>query len=131
MTKRVYTLLCASVWVVSFAGLFATTIPENTLNHRCLVHGDVLKIDRVRIYYGLRFTPITTYRITTLAENRAFADAKKWLFPNSRKVIEGGCVGNPNKLYRYVFFCQRCRDAEDAWNPNQLQAELAQEPAGH
>jgi hypothetical protein len=61
----------------------------------CTIHGEVLKIDKVRIGYGLVLYPPND----------------KERYPYSNKWVSGGCLGGGPR-YAVVMFCSKCREAE-------------------
>jgi hypothetical protein len=78
---------------------------------RCNVHGEVLKMDRVEIVYGL------------IGFREGYLEAQKKLFPNAETATYGGCVivtdvvsGEVSPKYAEVLYCRRCRIAERRWN---------------
>jgi hypothetical protein len=84
-------------------------IPEK----RCPVHGEVMAVEVVPVYYGC-FTPATVdERSPELAEWRAYRDARKKLFPETSWSTYGGGAGLEPK--GEVYYCRSCREAERAW----------------
>jgi hypothetical protein len=74
---------------------------------KCILHGNVLREDKVKIAYGL------------FDYDR---ESERKLFPNSRTVAYGGCVvpwdtvaDEPRPKYAKVLYCQQCRKVEREW----------------
>ena len=82
---------------------------------RCPVHGEVMAVDIVPIAYGLGRScvdsdPTCRERI---AWHEAYWEARAKLFPESNLSVRAGC--NVQEPKAEVYFCQACRDAEQAW----------------
>jgi hypothetical protein len=75
----------------------------------CPVHGNPFQSDRVPIHYGL------------IRYSEAYREARDTRFPYSRKHVLGGCCVGEEQEYE-VLYCPECRQAEQAWEIERLQA---------
>ncbi|RYX84691.1 hypothetical protein EON83_08630 [bacterium] len=72
---------------------------------KCEMHGTHLKVDNVRISYGI--APLWP---------AGYYEASKASFPNARSGIMGGCIIMPDMpRIQAVKFCPKCRIAEKKW----------------
>ncbi len=79
------------------------------LGGTCRVHHVLLQRDSVKIQYGLPQTNINNHFEDRYAALLQF-------FPNSNKLIGGGClIGANSPVFEDVLFCPQCRLAEDDW----------------
>lgn len=73
--------------------------------HKCEVHGTLLKVEDVKIAYGLIGFPAGYYQ------------AQQRNFPHARSTVMGGCVISPSSpKFQTVKYCPRCRAAEKRWS---------------
>lgn len=70
---------------------------------KCEVHGTILEPAEVPVSYGRTII------------DKELIQARKKLFPNSRKTVSGGCVVGSSGRRAEVLFCEQCRVAESAW----------------
>lgn len=71
---------------------------------KCEVHTTVLKKAEVPVSYGLPYF------------DEELIEARKKLFPNSKKSVLGGCVVGSMGRFTEELVCEECREAETAWN---------------
>jgi hypothetical protein len=83
---------------------------EKANEQRCEVHGEVLKRDRVPIFYGLVMQPLD------------YEKDRQKSFPNANTSVYGGCVvefdsnnQQTSPQHADVLYCQRCREAAARW----------------
>jgi len=84
-------------------------IPEK----RCPVHNDTMAVERLRICYGLPavYLPHWLRRVAAL-----YREARATQFPETRRWVGGGCsMDATSPVFAEVYFCSRCREAEDTW----------------
>ncbi len=107
-TIRPYILLLLALIVVSCAGsndhYTHLTHPKNKT---CEVHHEKMNRERVPISYGL---------IARNSKQKELWEARKILFPNAHRRAYGGCeVGWLAPKKAKVYYCHRCREAEEIW----------------
>jgi hypothetical protein len=99
-------------------------IPEE----RCPVHGEVMAVEVVRVWYGLPQMYIveeeSPEELRKHAAETAYLEAKEMFFPKTNRHDGGGCFRREPKAE--VYYCQSCREAErewleshPGWNPNE------------
>jgi TonB family protein len=99
-------------------------IPEE----RCPVHGEVMAVEVVRVWYGLpqMYTvgEESPEELRKHAAETAYLEAKEMFFPKTNRHDGGGCFVREPKAE--VYYCQSCREAErewleshPGWNPNE------------
>jgi hypothetical protein len=99
-------------------------IPEK----RCPVHGEVMAVEVVPVWYGLPVGHIvgkeSPEELRKQAAERAYWKAKEMFFPETNRHDRDGCIVQQPKAEMY--YCQSCREAEEAWlarhpgwNPNE------------
>jgi hypothetical protein len=98
------------------------TSPKSTASSEgaprvCEVHGEALKPQKVRIEYGY----------FDFNQDWLLGEEPAQLFPNAKQFLtgpckstkevkeDGSCVRRTGPKYEEVFYCQKCRDAEDEW----------------
>lgn len=72
-----------------------------TGTERCEVHAELLKKDKVPIYYGLRL----------VIYSDDYLETERRQFPHANEDMHGGCVDEDAK-YAEVLYCQKCREAK-------------------
>ncbi len=81
----------------------------------CPVHRSLLRMDVVRVRYGLPPVPPIEEREAQAAD-----------FPMSNRIAQGGCVPMMGMgKHRLVFYCKACRTAEEQWRASQTEAKQA------
>jgi hypothetical protein len=77
---------------------------DATRYRQCALHHEWMKVDEVRVAYGLS------------CPTKAYSEAHKKLFPNACLYSNGGCVVTPNgSKTTKVRYCDSCRQAAAEW----------------
>jgi TonB family protein len=88
-------------------------IPEK----RCPVHGEVMAVEVVSAEYGLPMMRVgdedSSEEQRRQAERDAYLEARAKLFPETNRVVRGGCI--VHELKQEMYYCRSCREAELAW----------------
>lgn len=79
--------------------------PQDAKRKKCEKHGAALKVDNVRVSFGI--APLWP---------AGYYEASKASFPNARSGIQGGCIIMPGMpRVQAVKYCPQCREAEKKW----------------
>jgi hypothetical protein len=99
--------------VVLFHGLPQKAFAQSTQTRFCEVHGESLKQARVKIIYG-HFDLDSEW-----LENTSFPHSNQYILRGCAQIsdirADGSCEKKSGAKYEDVYYCEKCREAENAW----------------